>query len=104
MRSGKGGTFIPVYTTQKDKIAVDFMPCSVCHGLYKKSLLYLHVQRCGKEHGVSVSRKRKAAILEGELMRPAVSSANKCFREKVLMSMKEDDIIDIKTIVLKGCL
>ena len=75
LECGKGGTFIQVYRTQKDKIAVDFVPCSVCHGLYKKSLLYLHVQRCGKEHGVSVSRKRKAAILEGELMWPVLLAA-----------------------------
>ena len=46
---GKGGTFIPVYRTQTDKKVDDFVPCSLCHGLYKKSLLYLHVQRCGKE-------------------------------------------------------
>ena len=64
------------------------------------SIYMFDVQRCGKEHGVSVSRKRKAAIglMEGELMRPAVSSVNKCFREKVLMSMKENDV---KNIVLK---
>ena len=47
---------------------------------------------------VSVSRKLKAAVMEGKLMWPAVSSVNKCFREKVLMSMKEDDV---KKIVLK---
>ena len=98
LESGKGGTVIPVYRTKTDKKADDFVPCSVCHGLYHKSPLYLHVQRCGPEHGVSVSRKRKAAIMEGELMWPAVSSVNKGFREKVLMSMKEDDV---KKIVLK---
>ena len=97
LESGKGGTFIPVYRTKTDKKADDFVPCSVCHGLYHKSLLYLHVQRRGPEHGVSVSRKRKAAIMEGELMWPAVSSVNKGFREKVLMSMKE---VDVKKIVL----
>ena len=47
---------------------------------------------------LAVSRKRKAAILEGELMWPAVSPVNKCFTEKVLMSMKE---VDVKKIVLK---
>ena len=92
---GKGGTFIPVYRTKK---VDDFVPCSACHGLYKKYLLYLHVQRCGKEHGVSVSRKKKAAIPEGGLKWPAVSTVNKCFREKVLMSMKE---VDVNKIVLK---
>ena len=94
---GKGGTFIPMYRSRQDKKLEDFVPCSVCHGLCKKSLLYLHVQRFGKKHGVSVSTKRKAAIVEGELLWPAVSSVNKAFREKVIWSMKDD----IRKFVLK---
>ena len=54
LERGKGGTFIPVYSTQKDKKVDDSVPCSVCHDLYKKYLLYRHVQLCGKER---VTRK-----------------------------------------------
>ena len=35
-------------------------------------------------------------------MRPPVKSANKCFREKVLMSMKEDDVKKFRSFEMAG--
>ena len=95
------GVFIPKYISQKERRPKDFVPCSVCKGMYKRNLLGLHIQRCGKVHGTPVPKKRKAAIIEGELLCPAASGTSKSFFQKVLGKMKDDGV---KRIVLNDTL
>ena len=38
------GGYIPKYRSKKQRAVEDFVPCHICKGSYKRSLLYLHVQ------------------------------------------------------------
>eukprot|EP00745_Piridium_sociabile_P041488 TRINITY_DN8204_c0_g1_i1.p1 TRINITY_DN8204_c0_g1~~TRINITY_DN8204_c0_g1_i1.p1 ORF type:complete len:792 (-),score=157.14 TRINITY_DN8204_c0_g1_i1:193-2568(-) len=99
--SANKGTLIPKYRSQNDRKVVDLVPCSVCKGMYKRTLLGKHIQVCGTKHGVSVPKKGKTAVIEGQLLTSTSNEMNPLFFRKVIGKMKDDEI---KRSVLKDSL
>lgn len=84
------GTLIPKYRS-KNKTVEDMVVCSHCKGLYKKSLLYLHVERCCMRNS-TVKRGRGTSARDGKLLMPMPNHISEAFHHKIIQKMRQDDI------------
>ena len=90
LESGNG-KLIPKYRGV-NKTVDDFVVCAHCKGLYNKSLLYQHNLKCFMRENPVKSAKGHA-VKNGRLIMPVPKNVSTSFYEKVVMRMKQDDIL-----------
>ena len=84
------GVLIPKYRSKGLNIEGSVV-CSHCKGLFKKSLLYLHVKRCFNRDA-TLKRGKGNHVREGKLLMPMPQNISESFYQKVIGKMRQDDI------------
>ena len=84
------GTLIPKYRS-KNKTVEDVVICSHCNGLYKTTLLYLHVKRCAMRNS-TMKRERGTPASDDKLLMPMPNHIAGEFYKQIIQPMRQEDI------------